>query len=292
MTFGQAPSVFWVGLTLGATYALIGLGWVIVFRATKVLNFATASFFVLGAYLCYWMNNTLGVNIYVAVVAAMLASGVITGVTYLMLLRPLAGAQTFSTVLMTLGVALILDNLMTAIWGATPLVMKSPLSTAPHKLLGVPVSAAQLTQVALAVAVACAMTVGLRRTRFGVHMRSAAENPLLASQSGINIVRSGAIAWAAAGAVLALGGILYASQNSVTETSETFALQALAAAFVGGLDSVPGALLGGLLLGELEAFMTQWVSGSVGDASVFAVLLVFIIFRPTGLMGTLEARRV
>lgn len=292
MTLGQLPGVAWVGLVLGATYALIGLGWVIIYRATKVLNFATAEFFVLGGFLLYWTNHTLGIEFYPAALMAVAMAAVLSGAMYGLLVRPLAGAAPFSTVLLTLGMAILLDSMITAIWGATPLTIKPPFPVSSAHILGVPVSVGQLATLSLAVVVACGLAAILKRTRFGIHMRSVAEQPLLASQSGIDVVRSGVAAWAIAGGILALGGVLYASQSAVTETSESFALQALAAAFIGGLDSVGGALLGGLLLGVMESVITQWVSGSIGDASVFALLLVFVLFRPAGLVGKVEARRV
>jgi branched-chain amino acid transport system permease protein len=219
-------------------------------------------------------------------------AALINGAIFAALLRPLAGAPHFSSVLLTLGIALVLDNFMTYVWGATPLFLDIPFSTASKKFLGAPVTIGQGATVGFAIVVALLLAFALRRTRFGIQMRSVAERPLLASQSGINIVASGIAAWAVAGGILALGGMLYASQNTVSLSAETLAVQALAAAFVGGLDSIPGALVGGLSLGVVEAVVTQWTSGSIGDASVFALLLVFVLLRPAGLIGTLEARRV
>ena len=228
MTFGQAPSVFWVGLTLGATYALIGLGWVIIFRATKVLNFATASFFVLGAYLCYWMNNTLGVNIFVSVVAAMLN------------LRGHYRRDIPGSVAATGWRAALLHRADDARRRADPRQLDdrdmgryapghefSAFDHPAHNSSSVAVSAAQLTQVALAVAVACAMTVGLRRTRFAGSGCAQPRRILCwpASQASTSFAPASSPG-AVAGAVLALGGILYASQNSVTDPRRPLRVQA------------------------------------------------------------------
>ena len=280
-------------MPLAATYALVAIGWVLIFRATGILNFATGEYLVLGSYLVFWFVISIGVPFLIGLVLGLLLTAVISALMYASVLRPLQGEALFGPVMVTFGVAILMASIMTMIWGAHARVFTLPFDNNSYDLPGGAfVTTYGLATIATAIVVYGGLISFFRFSRFGTQMRATAANPLLASQRGINITLVFLVAFGMAMAFAALGGISFAASNVLTPAIAGLGLRAIAPALIGGLDSIGGALIGSIIVALVESMAVTQFGGGVRNASVFAVLLLTLAIRPHGLFGTPEIRRV
>lgn len=281
-------------IPLAFQYMLVGLAWVVVFRSTGVLNFATGQYVVFGALTCYTLINDVGVPFVFGIVLAALIIGLLGMVSYTALLRPMAGQAPFAQVIMTFGLSIILVGLIPIIWGDAALRIPSPYENTPFVRL--PRNTFWTTigfaTMVVGAAVLLAILVFLRKVRVGTQMEAAAERPLLAAQSGININRLFSLSWGMALIPAALGGISVGLATSVGAPLAVLGLRALAPVIVGGLESIPGVFVGSLIVAVFESMAILWLGSDAQDAAVFLLLLVVLIFRPYGIFGRAEVRRV
>lgn len=279
---------------LAFLYMLVGLGWVVIFRATGVLNFATGQFLIVGAYMMSSFTGSWGLPFLVGLVLAVAAVAVLGMLSYALLLRPIAGQPPFAQIIMTFGLAIILAGLIPILWGVQPVRVASPVSN--ERLVELPYGAfwttfGFATMIVGAVLVA-AILLFLRRVRMGTQMEGAAERPLLASQSGIDINRLFSISWAIALVPAAIGGISVGMASSVAPPLAFLGLRALAPVIIGGLESIPGLVLGAIIVALVESLAVLWLGADAQNAAVFTLLLIVLIFRPNGIFGRAEVRRV
>jgi branched-chain amino acid transport system permease protein len=280
-------------LVLAAMYALVALGWVFIFRATGILNFATGQFVVLGCYLFFWTSIQLGMPFWLALPIALLLVAALGALVYLGTLRPLAGQPLFSPIMVTLGLSIVMTSAMTIIWGAQSRLIEPPIDNHTYHLPGdaVITTIGVLTIITTLVVYGAVMAF-MRLSKRGVQMRATAENPVLASQRGINVDMIFVIAFAVAVAAATLAGISFSYSNVLAPSIAALGLRGLAPALVGGMDSIGGALIGSVVVAFIEtAAVTQW-GGDIKDMAAFLVLLVALAVRPHGLFGTPEIRRV
>jgi branched-chain amino acid transport system permease protein len=280
-------------LVLAAVYLQVALGWIVVYRSTKVLNFATGQFLLLGALLYSTMTLTLHWPAVVAFVVAALATGAIAATCYDSLMRPLAGRPVFSQIIVTVGLGIMIASVMDIIWGNQPKALKSAVPDHAFHLPGDAVLTVQdLVIIGVSLSLYVALLLFLQRSRPGQQMRAAAELPLLASQSGININRVFRLAWFIAGCSLATAGVAYASLTLVSSNVADLGLAGIAPALIGGLDDVRGAIIGCLVLALVENFAATYLGGDVRAVAPYIVILVVLAVRPYGLFGVPEVRRV
>jgi branched-chain amino acid transport system permease protein len=278
---------------LAGSYILVSLGWVMIFRATQVLNFATGEMMAFGAYIFYGLVVAKHLPLGIALPLGLLIAAVFAGMVYLGLVRRLVTQPPFVVVVLTIGVSIVVTGMIAIVAGPQNDVLPPLFHNASYALPGgghLPLIGLVTTLVALGV-------VGLllaffRFTDFGIQMRAAAELPALASRSGINVNLIFLISWAIAGVLTALGGISYGYTNVVSPGVSQLGLQGIAPALVGGFGSIGGTVFGSVIVAVIENIGVRYLGGGSDQAVVFAVLLVFVLFRPTGLFGTTEIRRV
>jgi branched-chain amino acid transport system permease protein len=280
------------GLAAGSIYAIIALGFVLVFKATDVFNFAQGSLMMMGAFFSLTALSTLGLPLVPAVLLVLLASALVGILMHLLVIRPMLGQPLLTLVMATFAVSLIVKALIAMSYGATEKSLPTKLPDDVLLIAGVRVSVLDL--ITIGVSLACMLGFGLffRRTSLGLQMRATAENSEAAMLSGIDVNRVFVVTFAIAVALAALGGFLLANVQLVSSSLADLGLLALPAAVVGGLTSIPGAVTGGLLVGVLQSLGAGYVSASGRDVFVYLVLLLVLLVRPWGLMGTKEIVRV
>ncbi len=279
-------------LTLGSTFALVGLGLVLAFRATDVFNFAHGQFMVLPAFIVGSAQASGGPFLRAALLG-ILVVGVIAALFHWFVLRKTVGLPYFMPIIATLGLATIIDGAMALQFGSEEFVITIPGVPMGYVEIGgarISERAVVLSLGALALAVAVALT--LSRTHLGRKLRAAGQDPVLASQSGINVHRVYAGTWFVAAALAAVAGIVYGSTTVVNASMLSLALMAFPAIIIGGLDSIWGAIAGGMLVGLIQAVTVTFWDGSVVNLVTYSCLLVVLLCLPQGLFGTRTVARV
>ena len=291
---GEYPSLATSSIILAAVYIPVTLSWTLIFKATRVLNFATGQFLLLGTFIYYAMAAQFRWPWYAALLGSLVAIASLGAICYATLLRPLTGLDIFGPVILLLGVGIVLTNVTAIIWGPSNRILPEVFTDHEYHLPGgIVIDTIRIAAFVVALLCIAFLLFILRYTRLGVLMKAAAEQPILASQSGIRIGVVYAIGWAVACGLGTLAGIAYAYTNILGAplASEVGDL-GIAPALIGGLGSVPGAIVGGLLVGFAETFGTAFFGGAAADAVVWLILLCVLIFRPQGILGTPLVERV
>ncbi len=275
------------GIALGGTLALISLGVVIIYRGTDTFNFAHGEFMLLAAYIVARWHGVLRAPEGVVMLASVLVVGLVGFLLFRSTLNRIIGQPPFVGVIATLGVAAVADGVMGLIFGFQQYtVTYAWLPKGTVTLAGARLGEADLTIAAVSLAVAAVATVGVLRTRAGAMLRAAGQDVLLASQSGINVHRVYAASWAIGCALAALAGLAYSATNIVTTDMVSLGLLAFPAVLLGGLDSIEGSVAGGLIVGLVQAFTASYLGGEWTNVTTYAILLLVVLFIPTGLFGT------
>lgn len=290
----EFPSLAVNSLALGAVYVPISLAWTIVFKSTRVLNFATGQFLLLGTYLYYALASQMHLPLYAALLGSLALSAIFGAACYTLFIRPLTGLELFGPVILTLGLAIVITNVAAIIWGPANLLLPKIFTDHTYHLgSGIVIDTIKIAAFVVALVAIVVLLVLLTYTRVGVQMKAAAEQPLLASQSGIRISVLFAVGWAIASLLGTIAGITYGYSNILgPPLADAVGNLGVAPAIIGGLDSVPGAILGGLLVAFLETFGTAYLGASAASAVVWLILLLALIVRPRGILGTPLVERV
>jgi branched-chain amino acid transport system permease protein len=288
------------GLALGFAYALVALGFVIIYKATEVINFAQGGFVMIGAYLIYNFNTTWGVPFALAVVLAMATTAGIALVFERLILRRMVGSPVFAQVMITIGLLFILQNLVTAIWGAENLNLGDPWGIDTVRIGEIAIQVRHLWSVGLAIALLGAFFAFFRFTPLGLAMRATAIDQEAALAQGMSSKRVYMAAWGIAGASAAIAGLTIASgATSLSPTIQYFALLAFPAIILGGIDSPLGAVVGGLIIGVTQSLtagyqedFAPWLGTGFQSVMPFVVMVLVLLIRPYGLFGTPDVKRV
>jgi branched-chain amino acid transport system permease protein len=288
------------GACVGAAYALIGLGFVIIYKATGVLNFAQGGMMMFGAYMAYNAHVTWGVEWYLSMAIAVVAGALFGVLLEQAAMRFLVGQPVFAQIMVTIGLLFVIQEGLNLVWGGDTLNMNDPWGLKTVTVFGAIVPWAYVWRVILAAVAFGAFFVFFRYVRFGTAMRASAADEEAAMAQGISPNRVYLAAWGISGAVAALAGICFTTGSaSLQPTVQYVALAAFPAVILGGLDSPGGAVVGGLAVGILQGLAATYVPkyldflGSGFDAVVpYLVLLVVLLVRPYGLFGTKEVRRI
>jgi len=281
-----------IGLSLGSIYAIVSMGFVLVFKATEIFNFAQGNLMVVGAYFAYTAISSYHLPAVLGILAALAVSALLGVGLHFVLFRPLLGKPVLSIIMMTIGLALIINALLSIVYG--PIGRTFP-KTFPNKVLsagGVRVSTLDLVIIAVAAGAMLAFGLFFRRSPLGLQMRATAENFEAASLSGVNANRVFASALAIGTVLAAVGGILLATTNLLSISLADVGFLAFPAIVIGGLESIPGAIVGGILVGLLQSLAGGYISQSAQIVIVYLALLVVLMIRPYGLFGQPEIVRV
>lgn len=278
-------------VVLAAIYALIGSGYVLVYRVSRVLNLAHGEIMMLVAYLLFSLAGLFGGHPASALAGAVLLSLLVGLVLYVVLMRRMTGELVIAAVLVTIALGILLRGLMVLLWTGQ---MQRPLEKLgwqnPPVALGegVALSSVAVATIFIAIAIYAALFVFFRYTPWGVRMRAVGENPLLAAQRGIKLHIAYAMAWALATFTGGCAGILLALDSGLDSTMAIVGLKAFPVVLVGGLDSLRGAIAGAIIVATAEVLAIHLIDPLVSDVVPFLVLIAMLAVRPWGLFGTQE----
>lgn len=279
------------GLANGAILALAALGFVLIYKATSVINFAQGEFLLVGAYAFYSAFVVLHLPVMLAVMIGLaIAIGLGVAIERLVL-RPLVGEEPISVIMVTIGLSAVLKALIQILYGTTPRTMPKVLPRGSVEILGAAVPIDRLVAVAVAAVVLAAFSAFFRWSRHGVAMRAVADDQQAALAQGISVPRIFALAWAMAAASAVIGGVLIADIAEVSQSLAGFGLMVFPVVILGGLDSVPGTIIGGTVIGLVSQY-AEGVSPGASQVVPYVVLVVILLVRPYGLFGQPRIERV
>lgn len=288
------------GVALGGIYALIALGFVVVYKATSTFNFSQGGFVLLGTYLMYQYSGEWDWPFYLSMVLAALSMGLVAASIERVVIRPVIGQPAFTIILVTLGILLVIEQLVRSIWTQPSYVLANPWGTKTIELGDIVIRQVDIATVVFAAAILAAFFVFFNYSRTGLGMRASAFDQEAAAAQGINVERSFQLSWSIAGALGVVAGVMLASRDASLSPAISFvALRALPAMILGGLDSTTGAVAGGVIVGLAEVMANGYLNDKawlLGDnfATVvpYVVLVAVLLWRPNGLFGTRAVERV
>lgn len=291
--------MFWAqlinGLTLGSTYALIALGYTMVYGIIQLINFAHGEIYMFGAFVGLYLVTVTGVNIFIALLGAMLFCMLLGIVVEKVAYRPLRGKSSrLSALISAIGVSIFLSTLMALLRGTNTTRYPEIITRHTYHLGSVDVSSLQIIILVVSALLMVGLQLMIQKTRIGKAMRACSEDLDASYLMGINVNRIISFTFAIGSALAAAGGVMVGIYyNAVWPYMGTMAgLKAFAAAVLGGIGSVPGAMVGGLSLGVMEILGVAYLSSSYKDAIAFAVLILVLIVRPQGIMGKKISKKV
>lgn len=284
------------GISLGSVYAIIALGYTMVYGIAKMLNFAHGDVIMVGGYIAFCSTVYMGWPPILALIAAM-AVCTILGVTIEFLAyRPLRNATSLAVLITAIGVSFFLQNMALQIWSANPKSFTSLVPIGALRLFGgkLLITGEAMATIITCVIVMLSLTLFTSKAKMGKAMRAVSEDKGAAQLMGINVNRTITVTFAIGSALAAVAGILLCSAypTLMPTTGAMPGIKAFTAAVFGGIGSIPGAMLGGILLGIIEIFAKAYISTQLSDAIVFSVLIIVLLVRPTGLLGKKTREKV
>lgn len=287
--FGQ---VLFSGLALGSIYGLVALGFAVIFKATDVFNFAQGMFVVCGAYFAVTAITLLGLPFPLAIVFIIGAAALLGAAIHVLLIQPLSGRPMLSVIMLTIALSIVMRALIEILYGAQGRTLSTPMPVGILMIGEVRLSYLHLT--AALVSWGCMALFGafFRFTSIGLLMRATADSHEAALVSGVNVNTVNRLAWAIGATLAAIGGLFLGQLQIASTELETIGLLALPAVVIGGMQSIPGAIIGGLLVGVIEQMASSYISPKSSDIVIYALLLLILMVRPWGLFGQRELGRV
>ena len=277
------------GISIGSVYAIIALGYTMVYGIAKMLNFAHGDVIMVGAYISFCVTNYLGLPAIVSVIAAMAVCTVLGIVIEGLAYKPLRGTPSLAVLITAIGVSYFLQNAAQLIWSSSPKNFTSIVTIQPISLFGgqLVITGEVLVTVLVSVLVMVALTWFTGSTRTGKAMRAVSEDRDAAQLMGINVNKTISTTFAIGSALAAVAGVLLCSTVPTLQptTGSMPGIRAFTAAVFGGIGSIPGAMLGGILIGIIETFAKRYISTQFSDAVVFSVLVIILLVKPAGLLG-------
>jgi branched-chain amino acid transport system permease protein len=281
------------GLALGCVYGLIALGFVLIYKTTEVVNFAQGELMMLGGFFAYTYIGLLGFNYWVGFALAVLSLGVVGMVIERVVVRPILGFPAFAIVMATIGLGFLLRALAGMIWGTDDLRIDTPFSSGVLNIGNLVLAHDKLSVIVATVILIAILWAFFNRTRLGTAMRATSENMLAAYYMGIPVKRVVSLTWAISAMVAACAGVLLAPITFInSNVGLALGLKAFPAAVLGGFGSIPGALVGGLIIGVIEVLSGFYLPQGWKDVAPYVVLLIMLLVKPEGLFGALGRKKV
>ena len=284
------------GVSIGAVYAIIALGYTMVYGIAKMLNFAHGDVIMVGAYISFCVTNYLGLPAWVSILAAMAVCVVLGIIIEGLAYKPLRGASSLAVLITAIGVSYFLQNAAQLIWGSAPKNFTSLVTFDPIKLFDgrLTITGEVIVTIIASVVIMVALTLFTTKTRMGKAMRAVSEDRAAAQLMGINVNNTISMTFAIGSALAAIAGVLLCSTVPTLQptTGSMPGIRAFTAAVFGGIGSIPGAMLGGILLGIIETMTKAYLSTQFSDAIVFLVLIIVLLVKPAGLMGKVVQEKV
>jgi branched-chain amino acid transport system permease protein len=287
------PQLVASGLALGSIYALLALALVLISKATDVVNFAQGEMAMVGTFICFTLLGRTGLPLPVVLTLALPLGAAIGAVTERLTMPPLRSAPPVNGLIATIGLWMIFHHGAGWIWGYDPLRFPSLFPPEPANILGARIAQNSLGIIGVGIVVMILLYVFFDYTRGGIAMRAASMNRHAAQLMGVNVGRVSLTAWALAGAISVVSGLLVAPLTFLDfEMMVSVLLKAFAGAILGGFNSLPGAVIGCLLIGVLENLFAAYVSSAFRDSFAFGIIIAVLMIRPQGLFTRRIARKV
>ncbi len=282
------------GLANGCVYGLIALGFVLIYKATEAVNFAQGDFMMLGAFVTIGLVNPqfLGIPFWAALPLLLLIMGLFGYLLDRVMLRAVFGQNQVAVIILTIALGFVIRFSVGEIWGHEPMSLHSPLALGEVRLAGVVLGMADVAVIAVTLLLTLALWQFFRRTGLGLAIQAASQNQMAAYYMGIPVRRVHGLVWALAAMVAAVAGVLYASKGTIDVTAGFIGIKAFAAAVIGGFGSLPGALMGGLIVGIIEPFAGRYLPAGYSQIAPYALLIAVLLFRPHGLFAQVRAKKV
>lgn len=282
------------GLGLGSVYAIIALGYTMVYGIAKMLNFAHGDIIMIGAYVAFFALSRFQLPLFVSVILSIMVCTILGVVIERLAYKPLRQASSLSVLITAIGVSYFLQNAAQLLWTSNTKVFPSIVSNAYLKIGDLSISYLTIITIAVCIAIMIVLTLFISKTKTGMAMRACSEDKGAAMLMGINVNTTISITFAIGSGLAAIASILLcATYPSVYPTLGSMpGIKAFTAAVFGGIGSIPGAFLGGLMLGVIETLTKAYISTQLSDAIVFAVLIVVLLIKPTGLLGKKISEKV
>ena len=280
------------GLTNGVILALVALGFVLIYKASDVINFAQGDFLLVGAYITFALVAEAGIFWPVGVLLTLAVAVLLGLVVERFVLRPLIGEPIISVIMVTIGLSSLIRAFIRGAWGTMGQPFPGFIPEENVRIAGAVVPADRLIAIVLAALLLVIFTLFFRYSRHGIAMRATADDQQAALSMGISVKTIFALAWSIAAVTAAIAGVLVANIIGVTGAVASFGLRVFPVVILGGLDSIPGAIVGGVIIGLLEAYTGGYVGSGLGTVIPFIVLILILMVKPYGLFGEERIERV
>ncbi|WP_323785068.1 branched-chain amino acid ABC transporter permease [Thalassovita sp.] len=282
------------GIASGCVYGLVALGFVLIYKATEGVNFAQGDMMMLGAFVALGLVN----SDYWAlpfIPGVLLAAAIMGGVGYgvdRFVVRQIFGQPQFALVILTIAMGFVFRFAAGAIWGFTPLVLETPFAGRSLHFGGVIIGYEDVVTIIVTALLTLGLWLFFQYTRIGLAAQAASQNQMAAYIVGVPVRRINSTIWALSGAVSTIAGVLYASKGAIDPNIGLLGIKAFAAAVIGGFGSLPGALLGGILIGVVEPIAARYLPSGFSQMSPYIIMLAVLVTRPNGLFAQIYAKKV
>ncbi|WP_421853667.1 branched-chain amino acid ABC transporter permease [Oricola sp.] len=282
------------GLANGCIYGLIALGFVLIYKATEAINFAQGDMMMLGAFITLGLANGAYMDLpfWIAVPMAIVMMGVLGYLLDMIVIRRLFGEAQIAVVILTIALGFVMRFAAGTIFGYQPQSLETPYAGQDISFGGVVLGVDEAVVVLATVGLTILLYLFFNRTRLGVAMQAASQNQLAAYYMGIPVRRVQSLIWGLAGVTATIAGVLYASKGSIDPSAGLLGIKAFAAAVIGGMGSLPGALLGGLIIGVIEPFASRYVAAGYSQIAPYLLLFLVLVFRPHGILAQVHRKKV
>jgi branched-chain amino acid transport system permease protein len=282
------------GISIGCIYALVALGFVLIFKATEIINFAQGEMMVIGAFIALTLINVLGLNYWLALLITTVSLGLFGMLLERAVLRSLIGEPAFAIVMLTIGLGYFVRSGVSMVpgWGTDTYGFKTPFTDKVVRVGELVLSWEQLAIIIMTFGLIALLMSFFRFTRIGVAMRAASQNQLAAVYMGISVKRVFSLTWTISAALGGFAGILLSPITFVHMNMGFIGLKAFPAAVLGGFGSIPGAIVGGLIIGVTESLSGVYLSEGWKDIAAYIILILVLIIRPEGLFGIQQKKKV
>jgi len=280
------------GLAVGCIYGLVALGFVLIYKATELVNFAQGDLLMLGAFVCYMFVVWYDVGYWLAFLLAIVIVAAFGALLDLTILRRVIGQPQFAVVMLTIGLGSIFRAFASIFWGSEIYTLPTPFSAKSTMLGGVNVSHEYVSIIVGTVVLCGSLYAFFTHTKVGIAMQAASQNQLAAYYMGIPVRRLFSLIWAISAGVATIAGVLLAPVSLIDVNLGFIGLKAFAAAVLGGFGSIPGALVGGLTIGLIELFSGTYLPPGFKDVAAYVVLLIVLAVRPQGMFGSIGRKKV
>ena len=282
------------GLANGCVYGLVALGFVLIYKATEAVNFAQGDFMMLGAFVTLGLVNPeyMGIPFWFALPLVFLIMGALGYLLDAAVLRVVFGQSQTAIIILTIALGFVIRFVVGVLWGHEPHSLIWPVSLGDVRFGTVVLRTVDLAVIIVTVILTMLLWQFFQRTKVGLAMQGSSQNQMAAYYMGIPVKRVQSMVWALAGVVAAVAGILYASKGALDPSAGFIGIKAFAAAVIGGFGSLPGALLGGLIVGVIEPFAARYLPAGYSQIAPYALLILVLVFRPHGLFAQVRTKKV